>query len=79
MNATNRHSRKSVSAVMARFPVTISPMRCAGTPFSFARRYWLIPMGFKNFFNKSSPGVTGLSSGIILLSMINVKRDYYRD
>jgi len=52
---------------MARFPATMSLMRCAGTPISFARRYWLIPMGFKNSSNKSSPGVTGLNLRIILL------------
>lgn len=62
-----RHSRKSVSAVMARLPATMSPMRCAGTPISLARRYWLIAMGFKNSSSKSSPGVTGLSLRIFLL------------
>jgi hypothetical protein len=30
--------RRSVSAVMVRLPATISPMRCAGTPISFARQ-----------------------------------------
>jgi len=45
----------------ARLPATISPMRCAGTPISFARRYWLMPIGFRNSSSRSSPGVTGLS------------------
>ncbi len=32
-----------------------------GTPISFARRYWLMPIGFRNSSSRSSPGVTGLS------------------
>ena len=38
-----------------------------GTLISFAKRYWLIPMGFKNSSNKSSPGVIGLSLRIIII------------
>ncbi len=48
-------------AVMARRPATISPIRCAGTPISLARRYLVMPMGFRNSSERSSPGVTGLS------------------
>jgi len=66
--ATNNRStgrktgkRKSVSAVTARFPETISLLRWAGTPISFARRYWLIPIGLRNSSIRISPGVTGLS------------------
>ena len=42
-------------------------MRCAGTPISFASRYWLIPIGFRNSSVSISPGVTGLSFLLIIL------------
>ena len=35
-NKNNRHSRKSVSAETARFPATISPIRCAAAQIFFA-------------------------------------------
>src|SRR6185436_9903500 len=46
---------------MARLPATISPIRCAGTPISLARRYCESPIGRRNSSSRSSPGVTGLS------------------
>lgn len=48
-----------MSAVMARLPATISPMRCAGTPISLAIRYFVIPSGSRNSSFSNSPGVTG--------------------
>ena len=54
-----RHSLRSVSAVIARLPATISPMRCGGTPMSLAKRYLVKPSGFKNSSSSISPGETG--------------------
>lgn len=53
-----RHSQRSVSAVTARLPATISPIRCAGTPMSFARRYFVRPSGLRNSSWSISPGGT---------------------
>ena len=46
---------------MAHLPVTISPMRWAGTPSSFATRYYVSPIGIRNSSRSNSPGVTGFS------------------
>src|SRR6266404_8989563 len=54
-----RQRRRSVSAVIAGRPATISPMRCAGTPIFLASRYLEIPMGLRNSSISISPGLTG--------------------
>ena len=72
----NAHKRKSVSAVMERLPRTIWPMRCAGTPISFARRYWEMPIGSKNSSFKSSPGVTGSRKSDISLHPLAMVVNY---
>lgn len=51
--------RKSVSAVIARRPDTISLIRPGGTPISFASRYFVMPSGFKNSSCSISPGEIG--------------------
>src|SRR6185503_8965535 len=48
--------------VMARSPFTISLIRRAGTPMSFASRYWLKPIGLRKSSSRISPGVMFASS-----------------
>ena len=67
-----RQRRRSVSAVIARRPATISPMPCAGTPISLASRYLEIPMGFRNSSISISPGLTG-GSFLALLTTTRVR------
>ncbi|KAK0352875.1 hypothetical protein LTR94_019054 [Friedmanniomyces endolithicus] len=52
-----RARRRSVSAVTARFPSTISLIRRGGTPTALARAVWLMPSGLRNSSNRMSPGV----------------------
>lgn len=54
-----RHSRRSVSAVTARLRATISLIRCAGTPMSFPKQYFVRPSGLRNSSSSISPGETG--------------------
>jgi len=62
----NLESLKSVSAVIALLPKTMSPIRCAGTPIALASRYLDISIGTRNSSQSISPGVTGLSFLAIL-------------
>ena len=55
-----RDSRRAVSGLITRTPCTISLIRRAGTLISFAKRYSLIPIGFKDSSRSSSPGLIGL-------------------
>lgn len=43
---------------IVRFPWTISLMRRPGTAISLARRYSVMPSGFRNSSERISPGVT---------------------
>src|SRR5580658_8882236 len=52
-----RERRKSVSAVTARFPSTISLMRRGGTASALASAVWLIPIGRRKSSISTSPGV----------------------
>src|SRR5205823_2901485 len=58
-----RARRSAVSAVMARWPRTISLIRRGGTPVSLARRYWLRPSGARNSSCRISPGWIGGNFG----------------
>ena len=53
----SRH--RSVSAVIARLPATMSPIRCSDTPMSLAIRYLVRPSGLRNSSSSISPTVTG--------------------
>ena len=53
-----RQRRRSVSAVIARLPLTMALMRLSGTSMAVANRYWLIPIGLRNSSNNTSPGGT---------------------
>ena len=54
-----RERRSAVFAVTVRLPWTISLMRRGETLMPLARRYWLRPRGFRNSFNRISPGCIG--------------------
>src|SRR5437868_1601527 len=51
-----RARRRSVSAVIARLPRTISLMRRGGTPMARANAFWVMPIGFMNSSARISPG-----------------------
>ena len=59
LNPKYLQRRKSVSAVIARRPDTISLIRPGGTPISLASRYLVMPSGFKNSSCSISPGEIG--------------------
>jgi YD repeat-containing protein len=58
----NRASRSAVSALIRRWPCTISLIRRAGTPICLASWYWLTPSGRRNSSSKISPGCIGAFS-----------------
>src|ERR1700751_1034524 len=64
LSPSARDSRNAVSALIPRFPCTISLMRRGGTSIALAIRYCEIPIGSRNSVNKISPGWVGAKSAI---------------
>ncbi|KLL95315.1 hypothetical protein NJ76_27900 [Rhodococcus sp. IITR03] len=59
-------SRSAVSAVIERFPCTISLIRRGGTPMVVARRFWVMPSGSRKSSRRISPGWMGLRSAVMV-------------
>jgi predicted ATPase len=70
-----RASRSAVSALTRRWPCTISLIRRAGTPISFASWYWLTASGLRNSSSRISPGCTGaMTVSADMLSLLSGNR-----
>src|SRR6478609_9481390 len=69
-----RDSLSAVSALMPRFPWTISLMRRGGTSIAFAIRYCEIPIGSRNSVNRISPGWVGAKSAIGFSCLVVVNK-----
>ncbi len=67
-----RPSRNAVSAVIERFPRTISFILLGGTLTSLASLFWLSSIGLRNSSKSISPGCTGF----ILTGMITLQIDF---
>ena len=65
LNPKKRQRRRSVSAVIARRPLTIALMRLSGTSMACANRYWLIAIGRRNSSISTSPGGTSIKSVVV--------------
>jgi len=65
-------SRRTVSAVMARLPWTISLMRRGGTEMSRAKRHREIRCGLRNSSNRIVPGWMGLRFASMLVCFFSV-------
>jgi hypothetical protein len=53
----NLHSRRSVSHVMSRVPLTMASMRLPGTPIACASWFWLIPVSVQKFSLQNFTGM----------------------
>src|SRR6266536_5357254 len=73
-----RASRNAVSAVTDRSPLTIAPMRVAGTRNAIARAFTDIPSGLRNSSLSTSPGwvVTrcGVGTPLVVIDDFDIAR-----
>src|SRR5205807_3393242 len=65
-----RASRKAVSAVTDRSPLTMAPMRVAGTRSAIASAFTDIPSGLRNSSLSTSPGWVVTRSGVATPLMV---------
>jgi hypothetical protein len=72
-----RERRSAVSAVTARFSLTISEILVAGTPNSTAKACAVMPKGTRNSSRKTSPGCVLRVSIIKLLISFFMIIDYF--
>src|SRR6516165_2387853 len=77
----NRASRKAVSAVTDRSPLTIAPMRVAGTRKAIAKALTDIPSGSRNSWSSTSPGwaVTrlGVATALMVVDDFDIGRSFF--
>src|SRR4051812_32198331 len=73
----NTPSRAAVSAVIERFPETISPIRRWGTPISLARRYCVTPSGLRNSSSRISPGDARGTLRFGMVMLLTVVDDFH--
>src|ERR1700758_4292136 len=78
LSPSARDSRNAVSALIPRFPCTISLMRRGGTSIALAIRYCEIPNGSRNSVRRISPGWVGAKSVIgfsflVIVDQFNVR------
>src|SRR5271167_2059749 len=66
----NRASRKAVSAVTERSPLTMALIRVAGTRSAMARAFADMPNGFRNSSPKTSPGWVVTRLGVATPSVV---------